>query len=88
MLGLRCDNMFVFLELFLDVTGHGDINRSVVVVPFQFDATVQVTGPIFGECICMFDAFDEMIDILLIDVFYAKIVDNEGEQNRSCFVGP
>ncbi len=38
--------VFMFLELHFDVSCHGDMNISVVVVPFKCDSTIQSTNPI------------------------------------------
>jgi len=43
--------MVIFLELFDDVSRHGDIERAFDVVPLEAYATVEVTVPIFSELI-------------------------------------
>jgi hypothetical protein len=41
--------MFVFLELFDNITMHQNIQCKVIVIPISLDATVEVAVPIFGE---------------------------------------
>ncbi len=46
------------------------------VIPFQFYATVDVAGPIFGEFVVFLDARDEVFSMFATHVFYAEIIDN------------
>jgi hypothetical protein len=50
-LWLRWQRMVIFLELFDDVSRHGDIERAFDVVPLEAYATVEVAVPIFSEFI-------------------------------------
>lgn len=51
MLGLHGLAMLVPLEDLLYVTGHQEVNGADIVIPPEFDATVEVTRPIFGKFI-------------------------------------
>jgi hypothetical protein len=46
------------------------------VIPFQFDATVDVAGPIFGEFVVFLDALYEVLSVFVTDVLYAEIIDD------------
>ena len=48
--------MVMFLELFDDVSRHGDIKHAFGVVPLEAYATVEVAVPIFSEFIFFLDA--------------------------------
>ncbi len=47
------DCMFIFLKLFDDITRHQNIQCTVIVIPFQLDATVEVPVQIFGEFVLL-----------------------------------
>ncbi len=74
--------MFVALKLLDDVSGHQNVEGEFVVIPIQFDPTVEIPRPILGECILGFESFDEMINVALALVFDSKIVNNKGEGDR------
>ena len=71
--------MVIFLELFDDVSRHGDIERAFDVVPFEAYSTVEVAVPIFSEFIFFLDAIYQVVNVLLTRVFYSKIVDDKCE---------
>ncbi len=75
--------MFVALKLLDDVSGHQNVEGAFVVIPIQFDPAVEITRPILGECILGFESFDEMINVFLALIFDYKIINNEGEGDRS-----
>ena len=54
MLWFGGDCMIVFLELFDDISRHSNIMCTVVVIPIELDATIEVAGPIFGEFVFLF----------------------------------
>jgi hypothetical protein len=58
------------------------------VIPLQLDATVQVAIPIFSEFVLILEAFYQMVDIILVDVFHAKVVNHQGERDGPCRVFP
>jgi hypothetical protein len=51
-------------------------------------AAVEVAVPILGEFIFLFDAHDKVVDIFLMRIFHAKIVDNKCEGDGACCVLP
>ena len=52
-----------------------------VVVPFQGEAEAEVAVLIDFDGVAVLERFDEVVGILFVDVFHAKIVDYEGEGN-------
>ncbi len=79
MLRLWWGGMLVFLQLFDDVAWHGSVEGACIVIPFEVYSAVEVAIPIFGGFIFLFDAHDKVVDIFLMHIFHAKIVDNKCE---------
>ncbi len=75
--------MFVALKLLENVSGHQNVEGAFVVIPIQFDSTVEIARPILGECILGFESFDEMVNVFLALIFDSKIINNKGEGDRS-----
>ncbi len=71
--------MPVFLELLDDVPRHGDVERSLVLIPLELNPAVEISVPIYGEFIFLLDAGDEVVNIFLTFVFYAEIIDGQRE---------
>ena len=59
-----------------DVVPHGQSAGAFGVVPIEVDADVEVTVPIFGDIIMLFEGIAEVIRVPLPDVLDAKVVDN------------
>ncbi len=85
MLRLWQGGMLVFLQLFDDVARHGNVKGACVIIPFEAYATVEVTVPILGEFIFLFDEHDKVVDIFLTRIFH-EIVDNKCEGDGACCV--
>ena len=56
MLGGVRHTVLILHEYLFDVTWHGQVDRTVVVVPLEFDAAVQIPGPILGKFVFLFNA--------------------------------
>ena len=80
--------VLVLFLLFDYVSWHGDFRPSICIVPFQFDTTIQISGPIFGQLVVLFDAPDQVINVLLLHVIHTKVINNKCEQYRSGGVFP
>ena len=78
----------VFDEESVDVVIHGEPAGSSSVVPSQVDASIEVAMPVFGKVIVLLDYVTEVKTMLNADVFYAKVIDNEGEHDGMSFVSP
>ncbi len=88
MLRLWRGGMLVFLQLLDDVSRHGNVEGACVVIPFEAYAAVEVTFPIFGEFIFVFNTLDKVVDTLLVHIFHAKFVDDKCERDGVCHVLP
>jgi hypothetical protein len=62
--------------------------HTVVVIPIKLDATVEAAIPIFGEFVIFLWAFYQMVDIIFVDIFHAKVVNHKGEQYVPCLAFP
>ncbi len=76
--------MLVFPELYDDIPRRQNIQSTVVIIPIQLDATVEVAVPIFGEFVLFLEAFYQMVDIVFVDVFHAKVVNHQVELYVPC----
>ena len=66
------------MELLDDVPGHGDIEHMhmLVIIPLESNSTVEIDIPIDGEFIFFLDACNEVVNVLLTFIFYAKIIND------------
>ena len=80
--------MFVFVQLFLDVPRHGNVEGLLVVIPFEFYSAVQVARPVFDEFILFADAFNEVVGMLFSHIFDTEIADDKQESDGMPFVLP
>ena len=72
--------VLVLFQLFDDVSWHGDVNRLIFVVPFQFYTAIQISHPIFSQLVLFFDAPNQVVNVLLHCVFYTEVINNQREQ--------
>ena len=71
-----------------DVAGHQNVEGLFVLIPNQYDATIEVAHPILGKVVFCFNPCNQMVNILLTLVFNSKVVDNEGEGDGARCVFP
>jgi hypothetical protein len=69
--------MIIFLQYFLDVSRHGDVNSAIYIIPFKRNAAVQVARPIFGKCTRLFNACHQTLNIIGVDKLDTKVIDND-----------
>ena len=80
--------MFKTCKESFNVSGHGDVDVALGVIPFQCDAAVKCSVPILLEGIVCAECVDEMVGMFFFIIFDSKIIDREGELNWSCDVLP
>ncbi len=80
--------MPVFLQLFDDVTRHGNVEGACDVIPLEADAAVEIAVPILCEFIFFLYAPDEVVNVFLMRIFYPKIVHNKREGDWVHYVHP
>ena len=69
--------MLKFVKCLLDVSWHGEVEGSFVVIPFKRDAAEGSSGPVDGDVIKLAECVDEVICVLFSRVFDAKVVNDE-----------
>ena len=77
------------LEGFIDVGGHGEVDMAVgAIAPVERQS--QEFGACAVDCCCVetVDGGEEVIEIGGVDIFDAKVVDDEGELDGVCCVTP
>ena len=55
------------------------VDFALGVVPFKVEATVFGSFSVLFDFVMVFERCDEMVSVLLADVFYAKIIDAQGK---------
>jgi hypothetical protein len=73
-------------ELFDDIPRHQNIQSTVVIIPIQLNATVEVAVPSFGESVLFLEAFYQMVDIIFVDVCHTRVVGHQGKRCVPCCV--
>lgn len=63
------------------IARHGDVNRTVGVVPGQCEPTVQRAVPVGGDGVEAFEGGDEVLGVGVMDVLDAEIIDDQGEHD-------
>jgi hypothetical protein len=64
------------LEAIFDVSRHGYVKGSGIVVPIEVNATVEVPCPVLGKLVFFLYASNEMVDMIVSNIFNSKIVDD------------
>ena len=80
--------MLEFVEGGFDISGDGEGDSAIFVVPFEVDAAVSVALPIGGDGIVLRETVNEVLGIRFVNIFDAEVVNNKGEVNWSGLVGP
>ncbi len=82
MLWLHRNWVCVSGKLLLDILGHVNIHVLLCIIPFEGDATVEVTFPIFNNVIgfCL-EGSKEMFEIIITNIFDAKVINAKIEPN-------
>ena len=75
-------------EGFRNVIWHGEVNAAGVIIPIKIESKVALALPILCDVIILFDAFNEMVSMLLYNILYSKIFHNERETDRPPFMCP
>ena len=75
-------------EGFRYIIWHGEVNDAGVIIPIKIKSEVALAFPILCDVIIFLDAFYEVVGMLLTNIFYSKIVDNERETDREPFMCP
>ena len=72
---LALDDVLEAVECLFDVSRHGEPNSAGDIVPVEGDAAEKGSRPVNLDFIVLFQGCDEMIDVGLVDIFDAEVVD-------------
>ena len=75
-------------ERFSNVTRHGEVHLSALVIPIEGNADVSLTVLFCSYTVIIFQCRLEMEGMFFADILHAEIVDDEGELDWSPFVLP
>ena len=64
------------------------MNAAVVIIKIKGDSEVALDLPVLCNVIIIFDAFNEIVSMLLANIFYPKIFHDERETDRPPFMCP
>ncbi len=80
--------MFELNEQGLDVTWHTDVTATICIVPFDIDTRKLISGHVGLDPVEFLENVQEVVEVFDSDVFYAKVICNEAELDRTPFVVP
>ena len=71
-----------------NIIWHGKVNAAGVIIPIKGEAEVALAFPILCNVIVLFDAFNEVVIMVLTNIIYSKSVHDERETDRPPFMCP
>ncbi len=80
--------MLEALETIFDAFWHRDMHFLVWVIPLNGESTVSFSFFFDRALIVFLDRFQEVLGVLLTDVFDSKVIDDQGEHNGTPLVFP
>ena len=80
--------VLVFVEGSLCEARNVGIECAVFVVPLEFDSQEELSFPIDGYIIVLFQGGDEMVGVYVALVFGSKVIYNEGKSDWTPNVSP
>ena len=79
--------MLASLDDFRDAVGHIDITCAIVMIPFWIHLEELFAFPIDGDILAvLFECAEEMLGVLLSNMFYTKVVCTQSKGNRAVCV--
>jgi hypothetical protein len=63
-------------KCFLDVAGHAEMDVSFFIVPVESQSEIASAFPICVTSVILLEDFEEVFDIVLVDIFYPKVVND------------
>jgi hypothetical protein len=73
------DRMFELVEGCINVAWHGDVDMYLFVFPGDGEPAIKGTCPVSGDGVDVCEGLDEMFGVVVANVFYSEVVDDEGE---------
>ena len=76
------------LEGTLDVTGNGNVDSVVVIIPINGETTIAVSGPVLADDVQFLESVDEMVGVGFVGEHDAEVVNDEAEDESGGIVFP
>jgi len=76
------------LETLQDVLSHAAVDPSLIIIPLEMDAQVEIALPILAERVIFLDGISKVLGVVSADVLDAEVINGQGESNRSRDVPP
>ena len=73
--------MLEFVKGCLEIFWHGDVAGACGIVPVNGEFSEEGTGPVDGDGVGFLEVLDEVVGVLLADVFDPKFINYEGEND-------
>ena len=80
--------LFETFEGVRNIIWHVKVNAAVFIIKIKGDSEVALALPVLCNVIIIFDAFNEMVSMLLANIVYPKIFHDERETDRPPFMCP
>ncbi len=75
--------------LFHDIVWHGKVDLSLVIIPFQVDATICLAPTVFNNVVSFFpEGVIEVLKVAFADILDPKIINRQVEPYQMGFVSP
>ncbi len=85
---VRC-GMSITGQLLHDILGHGKINVAFIIIPLEFDATIEITGLVFNNVISFLsEGIVKMLEMFLANVFDPEVIYCKVEPYRTGLMFP
>ena len=80
--------MAPFKEEVFDIIFDGQVAGAVCVVPGEVYAGESGAGPVLGEFIVLEKDVEKVVGMVFANIFDAKVIDGEAEEDRALLVVP
>ncbi len=71
-----------------DVPWHEEMHLALGIVPIKHKSKVSRSFPVGVNCVVLFQYAHEMLDVVLVNVLHAKVVDDECKTDGAPVVSP
>ncbi len=75
-------------EGIFNVPRHGEMHLALGIVPIERESEVSRSFPVGVDCVVLFQYAHEMLNIVLVDVLHAKVVDDKCETDGATVMLP
>jgi hypothetical protein len=80
--------MLIFMKGILDIARYRKVHMFVFIIPFQSNAMVEATSPIFSNGVVRFQSINDMLGMFFSHILDTKIIHNKGELDGARGMAP